>query len=206
MAFKTIDITSRGIITEFSQREDWNYVDHRLKGILIPESELQDQIKKLGEEITHAYMGRQLKIVPILQGAWMFSSDLLRHVHADIMIDFLEIGSYDRTVSTGKPRISKDLKYPVEGEHVLMIEDIVDTGHTLEFLFNYFNSKGAKTIDIACLLNKPSRRKEGFTCPIKYRGFDVPNEFVIGYGLDYEGHYRNLPFLGVLDETKLDKK
>jgi len=147
-----------------------------------------------------------VKIVPILQGAWMFSADLLKHIRADVMIDFLEIGSYYGTASTGKHRISKDLKYSVEGEHVLVIEDIVDTGNTLEFLFNYFSSKGAKTVDIACLLDKSSRRKEGFNSPIEYRCFEIPDQFVIGYGLDYDGHYRNLPFLGVLDEMKLDKK
>lgn len=165
--------------------------------VLIPEDLLQERIKELGQQISKDYQGKDLLLLCILKGGVAFLVDLMRHITIPHEIDFMAISSYgDGIESSGVVRILKDLDETINGKHVLIVEDIIDTGHTLAYIVANLKTRNPASVRICALLNKPSRRE--IDSSIDYVGFEVPNEFVVGYGLDYAEHYRNLPFVGVL--------
>jgi hypoxanthine phosphoribosyltransferase len=165
--------------------------------VLVPSDDIQEKVRELGERITQDYRGEKLLLVGILRGAVVFLSDLMRHLQLPCEIDFMDISSYGTgTQSSGVVRILKDLEEDITGRHVLIVEDIVDTGLTLSYLRRTLLQRSPDSLEICALLTKPSRRQVDLS--VKYLGFEVPDEFVIGYGIDYAGAYRNLPDIRVL--------
>ncbi len=169
--------------------------------ILIPEEKIKQRVKELGQQITADYPEGNLVVVGILKGAFVFMADLVREIDRELTIDFLEVSSYGKsTESSGQVRILKDLKDPIEGKHLLLVEDILDSGNTLHYVKNIMLQRHPASVKICCMLDKPDRR----TAPIKsdYCGYDVPDEFVVGYGLDYAELYRHYPAIcRILPET-----
>ncbi|HEV8203195.1 MAG TPA: hypoxanthine phosphoribosyltransferase [Pyrinomonadaceae bacterium] len=165
--------------------------------IHITEEEIRARIKELGAEITHDYAGLNPLLIGVLKGACFFLSDLLRAIDTRVSIEFMAISSYGSSTRTsGEVRIMKDLDVAIEGRHILVVEDIVDTGLTLSYLLANLASRGAASVKLAALLDKHERRQK--EVKIDYLGFQIPDEFVVGYGLDFAERYRNLPFIGVL--------
>jgi hypoxanthine phosphoribosyltransferase len=167
--------------------------------VLIDEERLQARIAELGEEISNDYAGRAPLLIGVLKGAVFFMSDLMRQLSVPCEIDFMAVSSYGATTDTsGVVRILKDLDLDIEGRDVLVVEDIIDSGLTLNYLMRNLESRKPATLEICALLTKPDRRE--IDVPVRYVGFDIPNRFVIGYGLDFAERYRNLRYVGVLDE------
>jgi len=165
--------------------------------ILIDEETLQSRIRDLGHELSSDYAGRELLLVGVLKGAVFFKADLMRSLTVPCEIDFMAISSYGAsTDSSGVVRILKDLDINIEGRHVLVVEDIIDSGLTLSYLLRNLESREPASLEICALLTKPTRRE--IDVPVRYVGFEIPNKFVIGYGLDFAERYRNLPYVGVL--------
>jgi hypoxanthine phosphoribosyltransferase len=167
--------------------------------ILLAEDEIAARVRELGEQISRDYEGKDLLLVGILKGAFVFLSDLVRNISIPVSVDFVALSSYGGgTSSSGIVKVTKDVDVSVEGRHVLIIEDIVDTGWTLKmsYLAENLRAGEAASVRVCTLLDKPSRRQVDIE--LDYVGFVVPNEFVVGYGLDFNGLYRNLPFIGVL--------
>jgi hypoxanthine phosphoribosyltransferase len=165
--------------------------------VLIPAADLQARIREIGAEIAKDYAGRSPLLICVLKGAMVFMADLIRAIDLPLTIDFIAVSSYGSgTRSTGEVRIVKDLDHPLEGHDVIFIEDILDTGLTLSYLLDTFRARGVASVKLAALLNKPERRK--VEVQLDYKGFDIPDEFVVGYGLDYDERYRNLPYIGVV--------
>ncbi len=170
-----------------------------IKEILFTEAQLKERISELGKEISTTYQGEDVTMVCVLKGAVMFFADLVRSVEGNVSLDFISCSSYgDSTISTGEVKIRKDLDHDVKGKHVLVVEDIIDTGVTLSALLPLLRKRGAKSVRLAALLSKPDRRK--VEVPIDFEGFTIPDAFVVGYGLDYAEKYRNLPYIGILKE------
>ncbi|WP_277300764.1 hypoxanthine phosphoribosyltransferase [Veillonella montpellierensis] len=172
-----------------------------VKKVLLSEAEIKKRVQELGEAISQDYKGEELVLVCVLKGAVVFYTDLIRAIgnDVDVSLDFISCSSYGNgTVSSGEVRIMKDLDRSVEGKHVLVVEDIVDTGTTLHYLLDNLKARQAKSVKLATLLNKPERRK--VEVHVDYNGFTVPDYFVIGYGLDYAERYRHLPYIGILKE------
>ena len=168
--------------------------------ILIEEEPLQRRIAELGAEISSDYEGRDLLLVGVLKGAVFFLADLMRHLRVPCEIDFMAISSYGAsTDSSGVVRILKDLDINIEGRHVLVVEDIIDSGLTLSYLVRNLEAREPASLEVCALLTKPDRRE--IDVAVRYTGFEIPNRFVIGYGLDFAERYRNLPYVGVLDES-----
>jgi hypoxanthine phosphoribosyltransferase len=166
---------------------------------LIEEDVLQARIRELGREISTDYAGRELLLVGVLKGAVFFMADLMRSIDVPCEIDFMAISSYGAsTDSSGVVRILKDLDINIEGRHVLVVEDIIDSGLTLSYLVRNLESRAPATLEVCALLTKPERRQ--IQVDVRYVGFEIPNRFVIGYGLDFAERYRNLPYVGVLHE------
>jgi hypoxanthine phosphoribosyltransferase len=165
--------------------------------VLLSQEQLQTRIKELGAEITRDYAGLNPLLIGVLKGACFFLSDLMRSIDARLGVEFMAISSYGSSTRTsGEVRIMKDLDVPVEGRHILVVEDIVDTGLTLSYLLANLESRGAASVKLAALLDKFERREKDVK--IDYLGFQIPDAFVVGYGLDYAERYRNLPFIAVL--------
>ena len=165
--------------------------------IHITEEEIRTRIKELGAEITRDYAGLNPLLIGVLKGACFFLSDLLRAIDTRVSIEFMAISSYGSSTRTsGEVRIMKDLDVAIEGRHILVVEDIVDTGLTLSYLLANLASRGAASVKLAALLDKHERRQK--EVKIDYLGFQIPDEFVVGYGLDFAERYRNLPFIAVL--------
>jgi hypoxanthine phosphoribosyltransferase len=165
--------------------------------VLIDEATLQAKVAELGALISADYADRQVTLVSVLKGALPFMADLMRAMTIPVRIDLMEVSSYGSgTESSGRVRILKDLSSSIEGEHVLIVEDIIDTGLTLNYLSGYLGGKQPASLGICTLLDKPARRL--VEIELDYRGFEIPDRFVIGYGLDYDELYRNLPYIGVL--------
>jgi hypoxanthine phosphoribosyltransferase len=165
--------------------------------VLLSEEQLAARILEIGAEITADYAGKEILMIGVLRGAVVFMADLARAIKVPVAIDFMAVSSYGAgTSSSGVVRILKDLDENVEGKHVLVVEDIIDSGLTLNYLVDNLKSRQPASIKICTLLNKPDRRK--VDVDIAYNGFTIPDHFVIGYGLDYAEKYRNLPFIGVL--------
>ncbi|MDE3190206.1 MAG: hypoxanthine phosphoribosyltransferase [Acidobacteriota bacterium] len=170
--------------------------------VLIEADALQQRVAELGEEISADYAGRDLLLVGVLKGAVFFMADLMRHLAIPCEIDFMAISSYgDSTDSSGVVRILKDLDINIEGRHVLVVEDIIDSGLTLSYLIRNLEARAPATLEVCALLTKPERRE--IDVPVRYVGFEIPNRFVIGYGLDFAERYRNLPYVGVLDPARI---
>ncbi|HEX2044996.1 MAG TPA: hypoxanthine phosphoribosyltransferase [Gaiellaceae bacterium] len=165
--------------------------------ILIDEETLQGRIAELGAEITNDYRGRDLLLVGVLKGAIFFMADLMRAIEVHCEVDFMAISSYGAGVdSSGVVRILKDLDVSIEGRNVLVVEDIIDSGLTLSYLLRNLEARDPASLEICALLTKPERRQNDVHC--RYVGFEIPNRFVVGYGLDFAERYRNLPYVGVL--------
>ncbi len=165
--------------------------------ILIPEEALQRRIRELGQKISTDYAGKEPLLVAILTGAVLFTSDLLRQITIPCQLDFMATSSYGtHTDSSGVVRILKDLEQPLEGRHVIVVDDIIDTGLTMDYLLETLKTRYPASLKVCALLDKVPRRRR--FVPIDYRGFEIPDRFVVGYGLDYSGLYRNLPFICVL--------
>ena len=172
--------------------------DPNVGEILVQPDELAHRVRELASEISVDYAGRDLLLVGVLKGAVFFLSDLMRHLEVECELDFMAVSSYgSSTDSSGIVRILKDLDAPIEGRDVLIVEDIVDSGLTLSYLFRMLRARNPKTLEVCALLTKPERREVDL--PIRYVGFEIPNRFAIGYGLDHAERYRNLPYVAVLE-------
>jgi hypoxanthine phosphoribosyltransferase len=169
--------------------------------ILVQRDELAHRVRELGEEISRDYRGRDLFLVGVLKGAVFFLSDLMRYLEVPCEVDFMAVSSYgSSTDSSGIVRILKDLDAPIQGREVLIVEDIVDSGLTLSYLLRTLKAREPASLEVCALLTKPERRKVDL--PIRYVGFEIPNRFVIGYGLDHAERFRNLPYVAVLQEAE----
>lgn len=167
--------------------------------VLISREQLQAKIDELATAISADYAGKRPILVCVLKGAVFFVADLARRLNFDLEIEFMAVSSYGHaTDSSGVVRILKDLDTDIEGRHVLIVEDIIDSGLTLQYLVRVLSARNPASLEIVTLLSKPSRRTADLSC--RYTGFEIPNEFVVGYGLDYAEKYRNLPFLGVIED------
>lgn len=173
--------------------------------ILVSEEELREINKKLGAEITKDFEGKNLLVLGILKGCVFFMTDLVRNINLPLSIDFMSVSSYGGgTESTGRVKITKDIDIDLDGYDVLIVEDILDSGRTLKYVSDILKTRGAKSISIVTLLDKPERRVAQVTPD--YVGCDVPDEFVVGYGLDYDQKYRNLPYIGALKRSVYENK
>ena len=170
-----------------------------IKEVLLTESDLANKISQIGKSISKDYEGRELILIGVLKGSVMFMADLMKKIEIPCSMDFMAVSSYgNSTKSTGGVRILKDLDFEIEGKDVLIVEDIIDTGVTLKYLVEYLKARKPNSLEICSLLNKQDRRKVDISA--KYIGFEVPDFFLVGFGLDYAEKYRNLPFIGILKE------
>jgi hypoxanthine phosphoribosyltransferase len=177
-------------------------LEQAVTDVLIDEETLRRRVAELGEEVSADYQGRDLLLVGVLKGAVFFMADLMRQLTVPCEIDFMAISSYGAsTDSSGVVRILKDLDINIEGRHVLVVEDIIDSGLTLSYLIRNLEAREPATLEVCALMTKPERRE--IDVPVRYVGFEIPNRFVIGYGLDFAERYRNLPYVGVLDPALL---
>lgn len=173
------------------------WYDGDIEKVLISQGQLEAKIAELGARITADYAGKDLLLVGVLKGALLFIVDLARAIDLPLEMDFMAISSYGAATETsGVVRILKDLETSIENRHVVIVEDIIDSGLTLTYIMDHLRHRGPASLQICALLNKPSRHRVDVV--IDYPGFDVPDEFVVGYGLDYRQRYRNMPFVGVL--------
>jgi hypoxanthine phosphoribosyltransferase len=171
--------------------------DDAIAEVLYSEKEIQAKIEELASQISADYAGREIRMVGVLKGAFMVISDLARALSVPLSIDFMSVASYGSGTSTsGVVRILKDLDRDVAGQHVLVVEDVIDSGLTLNWLLKNLRARQPASIEVAALLRKPAAAQ--VEVPVKYVGFDLPNVFVVGYGLDYAERYRNLPYIGTL--------
>jgi hypoxanthine phosphoribosyltransferase len=173
------------------------YSDPGIAEILVQADDIEHRVQELGRQISEDYAGKDLLIVGVLKGAIFFLTDLMRKIEVPCEVDFMAVASYgSATESSGVVRIIKDLDTPIEGRHVLIVEDIVDSGLTLQYLLRSLETRRPASLEVCALLTKPSRRK--VELPAKYVGFEIPDKFAIGYGLDHAERYRNLPFVAAL--------
>lgn len=165
--------------------------------VLLTEQEVDERIQRLGEQISKDYEGKQVHLICILKGGSMFLCELAKRITIPVSLDFMSVSSYGKDMtSSGVVRIVKDLDDPIKGKHVIVVEDIVDSGRTLSYLLEMLGKRGPASIAICTLLDKPDRRVTDVK--VDYTGFQIPDEFVVGYGLDYDQRYRNLPYIGVV--------
>jgi hypoxanthine phosphoribosyltransferase len=169
-----------------------------IQEVLLTEAQIKARIKELGKVLSAEYAGKDPIVVGVLKGVVVFYADMIREITVPCQMDFMWISSYEGTSSTGKMKVKQELSSNVEGRHVLILEDIFDTGNSLDYTYKYLQSKNPASIKICTLLDKPERRNPAVTLVPDYVGFTIPNAFVVGYGLDYNEHYRNLPYVGVL--------
>ena len=173
-------------------------MDKDIKHVLLTQEQIADRIAQLGEVLTREYADKNPVIVGVMKGVVVFYADMLRQIKVPCQLEFMWISSYAGTSSTGQMVVKRDVSADLEGRHVLILEDIFDTGRSLNFTYNHLLAKKPASIKICTLLDKPARREEGITLQADYVGFEIPNEFVVGYGLDYNEYYRNLPYIGIL--------
>jgi hypoxanthine phosphoribosyltransferase len=173
--------------------------DDAIGEILVPAEDLERRVRELADEVSRDYVGKDLLLIGVLKGAVFFLSDLMRHLKVPCEVDFMAVASYgSATKSSGVVRILKDLDAVIEGRDVLIVEDIVDSGLTLQYLLRNLNGRNPRSLEVCALLIKPERRKVDLQT--RYVGFEIPNRFAIGYGLDYAERYRNLPYVAALVE------
>ena len=169
-----------------------------IQKILLTEEQIRTRIQELGEELSREYAGKDPIFVGVLKGVVVFYADMVRQITVPCQFDFMWISSYEGTESTGKMNVKRDISADIKGRHVVILEDIFDTGNSLNFTYNHLLSKEPASLKICTLLDKPEGRNPNVTVKADYTGFYIPNEFVVGYGLDYNERYRNLPYVGVL--------
>ncbi len=184
----------------YTIKEEQTVLQNDIEEVLISEEQLQEKIQELGAQLTAEYQDKFPLLIGVLKGAMPFMTDLMKRIDAYVEIDFMDVSSYgNATVSSGEVKILKDLNTSVEGRDIVIIEDIIDSGLTLSYLVELFKHRKAKSIKIVTLLDKPTGRKVDLHAD--FVGFDVPDAFVVGYGLDYAERYRNLPYIGVLKKS-----
>ena len=176
-----------------------------IKSVLYSEELLASKVAEIGAQITKDYMGKELLVIGVLKGANIFLSDLVRKIDIPVQLDFIAASSYgSSTESSGVVRILKDLDYSIEGKNVLIVEDIIDSGLTLHYLLDNFKTRNPESLAVCTLLDKPERRKVDIK--VDYAGFDIPDEFIVGYGIDYAEKYRNLPYIATLKPEVYENK
>ena len=173
--------------------------------ILLSEEQIQNRIRELGEELSREYADKNPVVVGVLKGVVVFYADMIRQLKVPCQLDFMWISSYKGATSTGKMLVRQDLSADIKGRHVLILEDIYDTGNSLDFTVKHLMEKEPASLKICTLLDKPDGRKPGITLKADYTGFTIPNAFVVGYGLDYNEKYRNLPYVGILKPEVYEK-
>ena len=169
-----------------------------IQRILLSEETIRRRVEEMGKLLTEEYAGKDPVVVGVLKGVVVFYSDMIRQIKVPCQMDFMWLSSYSGTNSTGELIVRRDVSVDIKDRHVLILEDIYDTGTSLDFTYRHLMSKGPASLKICTLLDKPERRKPGITLKPDYVGFTIPNEFVVGYGLDYNEHFRNLPYVGIL--------
>ena len=174
-------------------------MNNDIKEVLFSEDELRDKVRQMGAKISKDYLGKELILIGVLKGSVIFMSDLLRGISIPCKMDFMAVSSYGNSTKTsGVVKILKDLDFEIEGKDVLIVEDIIDSGVTLKYLMKYLSARNPCSLEIICLLNKPDRRTVDID--VKYLGYNVPDYFLVGYGLDFAEKYRNLPYIGILKD------
>ena len=176
--------------------KDSPYVADHIAEVIYTEQALRERVQDLGAQITADYVGRELLLVGVLNGVMLFMADLVRAIRLPVRVDFMAISHY-RSGTGGGVRITKDLDAPIAGQHVLFVEDVIDTGLTINYFQRALATRRPASLEVCCLFDRPYRRLVNI--PVAYRGFELPDRFVVGYGLDSKGLYRNLPFVGVLE-------
>ena len=178
----------------------------KIERVLITEEQLQQRIREMGEELTRDYEGKNPIIVGVLKGVVLFYADLIKQIKVPCEMAFMTLKSYEGTESTGNLQIIQDVTADIKGRHVLILEDIFDTGKSLDFTYRHLMEREPASLKICTLLDKPSRRNPEITLKADYTGFTVENLFVVGYGLDYDEYFRNLPFVGILKPEAYENK
>jgi len=173
-------------------------VEKNIQSVLLSEAQIQQKVRELAAELTKEYADKNPVFIGVLKGVVIFFADMVRSMQFPCEIDFMCISSYGGTTTTGNVVVKKDVSVDLKGRHVVILEDIYDTGNSLSFVYQYLLSKEPASLKICTLLDKPERRKSGITLQPEYVGFTIPNEFVVGYGLDFNEQYRNLPYIGIL--------
>lgn len=175
-----------------------------IQQVLFTEEEIDIKIREMAKVISDDYKDKDLLVVGVLKGSVIFTAELVKRLSIPCSMDFMAVSSYgDSSETSGVVRILKDLDHSIEGKDIIIVEDIIDSGVTLNYLLNYLKARKANSIEVVALLSKPERRKVDVS--VKYMGFEVPDEFLVGYGLDYAERYRNLPFVGILDKKVYEK-
>lgn len=180
-------------------------MEENIKEILLSEEQIRNRVRELGEILTREYADKDPLVIGVLKGVVVFYSDMIRELKMPCQMDFMCISSYSGTNSTGKMVVKKDVSADVTGRHVLILEDIFDTGNSLQFTHDHLMARNPASLKICTLLDKPERRNPAVTLKPDYVGFTIPNEFVVGYGLDFDEHYRNLPYVGILKPEAYQK-
>ena len=180
-------------------------MERDIKKVLLSEEQIKNRIAELGRELMEDYADKNPIFVGVLKGVVVFYADMIRAFPAPCQLDFMWISSYKGTQSTGNMVVRKDVSTDLTGRHVVILEDILDSGRSLQFTYQHLLDKGAASVRICTLLDKPEGRKDGITIQADYVGFTIPNEFVVGYGLDYDEQYRNLPYVGILKPEVYEK-
>lgn len=173
-------------------------MENNIQKVLLSEEQIQSKIRELGEILSQEYADKDPVFVGVLKGVVIFYADMVRQINVPCQFDFMWISSYSGTNSTGHMEVKRDVSVDLKDRHVVILEDIYDTGNSLDFTYRHLLTKEPASLKICTLLDKPERRKPGITLQPDYVGFTIPNEFVVGYGLDFNEHYRNLPYIGVL--------
>lgn len=170
---------------------------NNIKNVLFTEKEIENIVNSLAKQIEKDYNNREFVMLGLLKGSFVFMADLMRRINLDFAVDFMSVSSYGNgTESSGKITIQKDISHLIENKNILIVEDIIDSGNTLSYIINFMKQRGASSVRLCTLFNKPSRRKNDIN--IDYVGVEIPDEFIVGYGLDYAENYRNLPYVGIL--------
>jgi len=180
-------------------------VEKNIQEVLLSEEQIQAKVQEMASQLSAEYAGKDPVFVGVLKGVVIFFADMVRKINIPCEIDFMCISSYGGANSTGNIAVKKDISVDIKGRHVVILEDIYDTGNSLDFTYKYLLSKEPASLKICTLLDKPERRKPGITLQPEYVGFTVPNAFVVGYGLDFDEHYRNLPYIGILKPEAYQK-
>ena len=173
-------------------------MEKNIERVLLSEEQIQSRIRELGQELSREYAGKNPIFIGVLKGVVVFYADMVRSITVPCQLDFMWISSYSGTESTGKMNVKQGLSADIKGRHVVILEDIFDTGNSLQFTYQYLLEKEPASLKICTLLDKPDRRNPNVTVKPDYTGFVIPNEFVVGYGLDFNEFYRNLPYVGIL--------
>ena len=176
-----------------------------IKEVLLSEEQIQAKVKELAAQISEEYAGKDPVFIGVLKGVVVFFADMIRNIDIPCQIDFMNIASYSGATSTGRTEIRKDVSVDIKGRHVVILEDIFDTGTSLTFTVNHLLNKEPASLKVCTFLDKPDRRRPGVTLKPEYVGYTIPNEFVVGYGLDYNEYYRNLPYIGILKPEVYEK-